>query len=161
MKKLNDYFQNLDYSKFLLISAIIIYISDILNIFYINMHFLPTKIDGNYIHKMLMLQGTNPNNFDPQYLSELRMVIVNTMSNVFYLFLFYHAFVYFMYRRGKNWGRKYVFGYALTGSILTIIELPFLAQRHLGWTFAMLITTLIYLYVWFGLRYYRKAGHFE
>tara|TARA_B100001971_G_scaffold215192_1_gene259781 strand:+ start:33895 stop:34383 length:489 start_codon:yes stop_codon:yes gene_type:complete len=158
MKKLNDYFKNLDYSKFLLISAIIIYLSDFLNIFYINLHFLPTKIDMNYIYKMLYLQGNNPNNFDPTYLMELRLVIINTMKNVFYLFLVYHAFVYFMYRRGKTWGRKYVYGYAFTGAILTIIELPFLIQRHIGWAIAMLITTAIYIYVWYGIRHYKKAG---
>lgn len=160
MKKLNDYFKNLAYSKFLVISGIIIYLSDILNIFYINMHFLPTKIDTNYVRKVMIMQGQNPNQFDPLYLDELRMVIVSTMTNVFYLFLVYHLFLYFMYGKGKAFARKYVFGYALTGAILTIIELPFLVQRHIGWAIAMVITTIIYVYVWSGLRYYKKAGKF-
>lgn len=156
MKKLNDYFKNLPYSNFLIISAVIIYISDFLNIFYINMHFLPTKIDVNYVRRVMMMQGTDPSQFDTLYLEELRMVIVNTMSNVFYFFLIYHAFVYFMYIKDKSFARKYVYGYALTGAILTIIELPFLVQRHIGWALAMLITTIIYIYVWYGQRYYKK-----
>ena len=123
MKKLNEYFKNLGYSKFLLISAIIIYLCDILHIFSITMHFLPTKIDLHYSSNVIAMQGQNPSNFDTNYLNELRLVIINTMSNVFYLFLVYHAFVYFMYAKEKKWGRKYVYAYALTGSILTIIVL--------------------------------------
>jgi hypothetical protein len=155
MKKLNDYFKNLGYAKFLTIGAIVTYLSDILNIFYVNMHFIPTKITNGYILSIHRLQGHSIANLDPTYLSEFRMVIINTLTNVFYMFLVYHAFIYYMFRKDKPFAKKYVFTYVFTGAILTVIEIPFLAQRHLGWTFAMILTTLVYIYMFFGLRHFK------
>jgi hypothetical protein len=159
MKKLNDYFKNLAYTKFLTFGAIIIYISDIFNIIYINTHFIPLRINNNYIYNVVRLQGVNPAQLDPTYVSEMRMVIINTLVNVFYMFLVYHAFMYFMFKKDKPFAKKYVYGYAFTGAILTAIEIPFLAQRHIGWTIVMLFTTAIYVYMWYGLRFYKKHPH--
>lgn len=142
--------------KFLSLAAILTFISDLINISYINLYFLPQHINAKYLHNIHSLMGVDARMLNPHYLQELKQVMINSMSLVFTGFLFYHCLVYFKLSRDKKWAKTYVFGYALTGAILTVIELPFLVQKHVGWALAMFLTTLIYIFAFQGLRHFKK-----
>ena len=157
MKFLINYYKKTTKMKFLAEAAILTFISDVINICYINLYFLPEKITNQYIYNLYSVLGVNPNQFHPTYISELRQVMINSMALVFCGFLAYHCLVYFMLSKDKKWAKKYVFGYAVSGAILTVIELPVLIQYHVGWAMAMLFTTLIYVFSFMGIRYYKKA----
>lgn len=158
MKFLNDYYQRNGRAKFLSKAAILAFISDVLNISYINMYFLQEKISIRYLQNLYATMGADPRMFNTAYLQELRQVFINSISFVFLGFLIYHTLVYYMLSRDKKWARKYVSGYAFTGAILTVFELPGLFSDHVGWALAMLATTMIYIFVFMGLRYFKKKA---
>lgn len=157
MALLDNYYKTLGKKKFLSLAALLMFVSDVMNISYINMFFLPEKITLNYLLNFYSLMGANPEMLHPLYLRELRQVLMNSFSFLFLGFLVYHILVYFKLARDSKWAKKYVFGYALTGAALTLFELPGLAQDHLGWFVAMLATTLIYIYSFLGLRHFKKS----
>lgn len=156
MKFLNDYFQKTGRMKFLAQTAILTFISDVMNICYVNLYFLPEKLSTDYLLKTYSLMGADPRMLHPLYLEELRQVMINSVSYVFLGFLIYHILVYFKLSRDSGWAKKYISGYALTGAILTVLELPGLFGEHFGWALAMLLTTLIYIFAFTGLRYFKK-----
>ena len=143
--------------KFLSQAAFFTFISDVINICYINLYFLPEKVTVNYLMNVYSLMGASPQMFHPMYIRELRQVMINSLSFVFMGFLFYHILVYFKLARDSKWAKKYVSGYTLTGAVLTIFELPILIQNHLGWALAMFVTTLIYIFSFLGLRHFKKS----
>ena len=157
MKFLNQYYKNTPKLKFLAQAAILTFISDVINICYINLYYLPEKITANYIFNLYSNLGINPRQFNTTYIMELRQVLINSMALVFCGFLAYHILVYFQLSKDKKWAKKYVSGYAFTGAILTVIELPVLIQEHIGWAIAMLITTVIYVFSFMGIRFFKKA----
>lgn len=156
MKFLREHFQHTGRMKFLAQAAILTFISDVINISYINLYFLPKNINTSYLLNIYSRMGVDARMLNTHYLEELKEVMINSMSMVFTAFLVYHCLVYFKLSRDKKWAKKYVFGYALTGSILTVIELPFLIQKHVGWALAMFTTTLIYIFAFQGLRFFKK-----
>ncbi len=156
MKFLNDYYKKSGKNKFLAQGAILAFISDVANISYVNLWFMPQKITISYIQNLYSVMGVPPSNFNRLYLEELRKVMIDSMSFLFLGFLIYHILVYYKFSRGSKWASKYLNGYALTGAILTGFELPGLFGEHPGWGLAMLGTFLIYVFVFMGIRFFRK-----
>ena len=103
MKFLINYYKKTTKMKFLAEAAILTFISDVINICYINLYFLPEKITNQYIYNLYSVLGVNPNQFHPTYISELRQVMINSMALVFCGFLAYHCLVYFMLSKDKKW----------------------------------------------------------
>lgn len=156
MKFLNDYYKKSGKNKFLAQAAILAFISDVANITYVNLWFMPQKISVSYIQNLYALMGHPPSNFNRLYLEELRRVMIDSMSFLFLGFLIYHILVYYKLSRASNWAIKYVNVYAITGAILTAFELPGLFGEHIGWALAMLGTLAIYIFVFMGIRFFRK-----
>jgi hypothetical protein len=154
---LNDKFQKDGKKKFLSKAALLILMSDVLNIAYLNLYWFEKKITIPFLVKAASIQGLNLASLPRQDLVAYRQLLISTFANVFIAFLVYHAFVYFKFSRDKQWAKKYVHGYALTGAILTLIELPSLIGDHMLWGLAMIITTAIYIYCFLGIRYFKKS----
>lgn len=157
MKFLNEYYTKSGKTKFLSQAAILAFISDVVNICYINFYFLPQKVTLNSLMKTYSLMGADPRMFHPTYLQELRQVMINSVSFIFIGFLFYHILVYFKLSRDSRWAKKYMSFYAITGAILTASELPGLAREHIGWALVTFATMLIYIFVFLGLRFFKKT----
>lgn len=158
MKFLNEYYRKLGRRKLLSLAAILMFISDVVNLSYINLYFLPEKITLNSLLNIYSLMGASPKMLNPLYLLELRQVMINSMAFLFIGFLLYHILVYFLLSRDKRWAKKYVFGYAVTGAVLTLFELPGLFQDHVGWALGMLATTAIYVFSFMGLRFIKRSA---
>lgn len=137
-------------------AAAAIFIADIVNIFYVNLHFLPEKLSVQRLLSSYAMMGISPAQLAYIDLNETRQLIVQSMSYLFLGFLIYHFFVYSRLYLQKPWAKNYVSFYALTGFILTLAELPSLIGDHLGWSALMVLTSLIYVYCFFGLRKRKK-----
>lgn len=153
---LNDKFNTLGKKKFFTIASILCLLSDIANIAYVNLYALDKYISDQAIANALFAQGINPNSISPHDLAAYKQLLINSMGMVLTGFLFYHLIVYFMLAKDKLWAKKYVYGYALTGAILTCVELFFLFQSHLLWAVVMLITTLVYIFTLQGILFFKK-----
>lgn len=156
---LNDKFQKDGKKKFLSKAALFILISDMINIVYLNLYWFEKKITIPFLVKAASIQGVNLLNLPRQDLVAYRQLLISTFANVFIGFLVYHAFVYFKFARDKQWAKKYVHGYALTGLILTLIELPSVLSDHIFWGLAMILTASIYAYCFLGIRYFKKESN--
>jgi hypothetical protein len=155
---LNDKFKNDGKKRFLSLAAFFIFISDLINIVYLNLYWFEKKITIPFLVKAASFQGVNLMTHPRQDLIAYRQLLIATLANVFIAFIVYHAFVYFRFSKDKQWAIKYVYGYALTGAILTLIELPSVFSDHKLWGLAMIVTTAIYTYCFLGIRYFKKSN---
>jgi hypothetical protein len=153
---LNDKYAKVSKKKFLTIGSLLCFISDVGNIAYINLYALQKYITDQSIANALALQGVNLRQISAHDFDAYKQLMIDAMGLVFAGFLAYHIIVYFFFARDKKWAKKYVYGYALTGTILTAVELVFLFQEHFMWAIVMLLTTFIYIYTLFGIRYFKK-----
>ena len=153
---LNDKYANIGKKKFLTLTSILCFISDVGNIAYVNLYALHKYISDKALFNALAAQGVNPASLSERDFGVYKQIMIDSMGMVFAGFLVYHCVVYFMLARDKTWAKKYVYGYALTGAILTVFELFFLFQDHILWAIVMLLTTFVYIYTLFGIRYFKK-----
>ena len=156
MNSLNAWYEKLGRTKFLNLAAALMFASDALNFSYIQYHMLPNLITPNYLASVHALGGIQSAGLNPLYLEELGQVIGNSLFYVFAGFLIYHGFIYFRLSKNSRWAKRYVSFYTLTGAVLTLMELPSLVARSLPWSAAMLVTTGVYVFAFWGLRLLKK-----
>ena len=153
---LNDKYKKLGKKKFFTLASILCFMCDVINIAYVNLYALNKYISNQAIANALFAQGINPAELSVHDFTAYKQLMINAMGLVFSGFLVYHCIVYFMLSREKVWAKKYVYGYALTGAILTIVELFFLYREHFMWGTVMLFTTFIYIYTMLGILFFKK-----
>lgn len=153
---LNDKFKQVGKKNFLLKASVLCLISDIGNILYLNMFWFKKKLTIPFLANIMSIQGVNLYQFPQADILAIKMMLVGAFSTMFYIFLIYHCFVYFKMAKDKKWAKKYVHGYALTGAILTLLEIPSLFSASFFWAIIMIMTTIIYIYSFLGIRYFKK-----
>ncbi len=153
---LNDKFKKDGKKKFLSQAALLCLISDIINIGYLNFYFFQKKITTTFLINAGAIQGLNLSSLPRQDLLAYRHLLISTLANVFLGFLVYHAIVYFKLAKDKKWAKKYVYGYVITGGVLTLIEIPSLLSDHLFWGLCMIVTASIYAYTFLGIKFFKK-----
>lgn len=156
IKILNNKYEQMGRQKFLTTASILCLISDITNLAYINLYWLKNKLTREFLGLSFAMQGVDINHFTDYQIDQYKTLLANSMGIVFALFLAYHLIVYFKMARNKLWAKKYVFGYSLTGAVLTIFELPGLFSDHVIWAIIMLMTTFIYIYSFMGIKFFKK-----
>lgn len=157
---LNDNFKNTDFEKFLKIAAASCFLSDIINICYIIFSYLPLSIDKLLLQNPIMNQAIKDLSLNSSEFNEFKSLFLNTFSSVFFFILIIHLIIYILLSRNNKWAKNYVSGYALLGGILTITTIPFMITSYGQWlwSFIMLLTCFIYLYIYIGLRYFKKQA---
>lgn len=153
---MNNKFKALGKKKFLIQGAILCLLSDIGNILYVNLYWFPKKLSLQFLTNILSLQGVNAYQIPRSDLLAYRDLLIDAFGIMFFGFLIYHLLVYFLFFKNKLWAKKYVYGYALTGAVLTIFELPSLFKDNFLWALVMLITTIIYIFTFMGIKYFKK-----
>jgi succinate dehydrogenase/fumarate reductase cytochrome b subunit len=153
---LNKYYQKAGLKRFLSLAGLLCFICDVGNLAYINIYWFQKKLNLNTIKFALEANGLDTSQMSRYDIEAYRSLLIDALGLVFAIFLLYHIFVYFKFTRNKLWAKKYVFGYALTGSILTVVELPMLVRDNWLWAMVMFCTTIIYLYTFLGIRYFKK-----
>lgn len=156
MNFLNEKYKNLGKSKFLTLAALLCFMSDIGNVTYINVYWLGERLKDRFLGNVFALQGIDIRMMTPYQLKAYKEILFNSLGFMFMFFMAYHIIVYFKMSRDKLWAKKYVYGYALTGTFLTLFELPMLIQDNLLWAIFMILTTIIYIYTFLGIKFFKK-----
>lgn len=155
---LNAKIQKTELNDFLKIAAITCFISDIANVCYIIYSYLPLSLNRVLLQSTLMNQGIMVSKLGPNELEEFKSLLINTFSGAFFIILIVHLVIYILLLRNNYWAKNYVSGYSLLGGILTIVTIPFMIKDygHWMWAFIMLLTCIVYFYIYTGLRYFKK-----
>lgn len=153
---LNNKYKNLGNKTFLTQASLLCLLCDITNIVYLNLYWLKENINEQTMAASFAVQGVDINSIAKSDLAAYKHLLIDALGVMFTVFLLYHLVVYFKMARNKLWAKKYVYGYALTGSVLTLFEVPGLFKEHIIWALIMLATTLIYIYTFMGIRYFKK-----
>lgn len=153
---LNDKYKNLGRKKFLTQASILCFLSDIGNITYINIYWLNKRLNDQFLANMFAMQGVDIRSISDFQLMSYKTMLINSLGFMFMFFMAYHCIVYYKMARNKLWAKKYVHGYALTGTILTVFEIPALLKDNMLWALLMVATTFIYIYTFAGIRYFKK-----
>lgn len=161
LDNLNAKFDHLGQVKFLTLAAILSFLCDALNIVYMLNSYLPVSINNQMLQRAITSQGIQLATLSINEVNEIRQVLIQTFGIAFTIVLIIHAGIYFLLARNQNWAKNYTSGYSLLGAIMTLFMLPSMVLQlgHVFWAIIMFITTFIYLFVYLGLRYYKKQSH--
>ena len=156
LQRLRFHLQEIQLEKFLLISALGLFVSDILNIVYVNQKLTGLMI--KWIPMALSINGYDPSSIGPQGIREIAELNARNFSNIFFIFMVFHTIIYiFLYKR-KKMAIKYSSGYSLVGAIFTIAMLPLMINMgDYLWLILMILITVLYLYIFLGLRFFKKS----
>ena len=158
LDNLNAKFDHLGQLKFLTIAAILSFLCDVLNIVYMLVSYLPVSINNQMLQTAMTSQGIQLARLSINEINEIRQVFIQTFGVIFVVVLVIHAGIYFLLARNQYWAKNYVAGYSLLGAIMTIFILPSMVVQlgHVIWAIVMFATTFIYLFVYLGLRHFKK-----
>jgi hypothetical protein len=92
---------------------------------------------------MLQLQGFDAS---PNYIYELKSVLLMYLFNTLTLLFFFQAFIIYMALKKKKWAIKYYKGYTISAAILTFLELTFSLTSFDPWHITLLITGAAYAF---------------
>jgi hypothetical protein len=156
---LNAKFDRTGLKNFLNLGAILSLLCDILNVAYILVSYLPVAISTVMLQQAMAPHGIDLNTLAAHEVDEIRSVFIQTFTFVFVIVLFLHAGIYFMMARNKKWAKNYVYGYSILGALLTLLILPMMITQlqHYVWAVVMFATTFIYLYIFLGLKHFKKT----
>lgn len=154
IKILNDKYKKFGQKNFLIQSAVLCTISDLISIYYVLYVFMPQAISLKLLAKQHMQLGHNPSY--PE-LIEIQKLLISTMSTVLIVFMGIHLIIYIMLAKNKIWALRYTSGYAMLGIVLTFsMAVSLVNTGGIFWTVIMLLTVLIYFYVYLGLHFFKK-----
>ena len=156
IEKLNQKYIQIGLKKFLLQSALLAIICDILNICYIVLTFIPVYLTPSKLQHMVAAQ-TGGYILSRSEIREMQNVFTSTMSTILFAFMAIHIVIYFYLGRNKKWAKKYTTGYSLLAIIMTLMMIfPMIQIGHYVWSAIMLATTFAYFYIYMGLHLFKK-----
>lgn len=155
MNFLNTKFQNIGKDSFIKLAALACLIADLLNIFYIQYYWFENRFSLEFIRNVFRLQGFDVRHLSNNTIEQYKYVLISSVSNVLIVFLGVHALIYFLFIKQKNWTKKYIGGYCLSAVILTGVELLLLIGEFSPWQSLLIISALIYLFVFKGIKFFK------
>lgn len=160
LNNLNAKFNQLGKVKFLTFAALLSFLCDAINIVYMLVSYLPMAINEKMLSTAMMSQGSPMTTLSITEIAEIRQLLVQTFAMIFIVVLVIHSFIYFLLARDNRWSKNYVAGYSIIGAVMTLFMLPSMVFQldHYIWALVMFGTTFIYLFVYLGLRHWKKAA---
>ena len=149
-------YETLGVGKFLAVASSSLFLSDLLNIYYITSK-LPLLLQ-KWIPLVIKIQSGGAYELTPEGMNEVAGLMSRNLSNTLFIFMIFHTLIYILLVKRKKLAIKYASGYSLMGAILTIAIFPLmLRMEDYFWLALMSIITAIYLYIFLGLRYFKKS----
>ena len=152
INKLKSHYLKLGPRPFVIATALILLILDIINSIYLRLYWTFKKLSLVIVERLAHGQGLELGQLSDQTIIEVQGMV----NNAFFFFLFIviinNLFFYFFYLRKKLWAQGYVLFYTISNSILAVtflIEGPILGLPWFIYNFA---TMFIYLYLYMGVK---------
>lgn len=137
-------------AKTLQLGAITCFVSDVLNLLYINFYWFKVRFNSEFLAKVLTFHGVNAATISPEDIANYKYMLIGSLTNMLFLFLFVHTILYYLFSKNKKWARKYVGGYCLSATLLTLLELVFFRSELTAWSLVLPITAFLYLTAFIG-----------
>lgn len=160
MQKIESLFKSkLNIEKFTIISAVTLFVADILNILYIDRVFLRGEKLDMMLANSLRIGGYNPADVPFELVLEMRGAFISTFWIFLILFLINNSIFYVLFARHKKAGIKYVRGYAFFGFLLTLINCFTPDTESIFWKVVLILSTIVYLNIFLGMKvFYPKTS---
>lgn len=153
---LNDYFATLKYSTFKKYASIVSFFSDLIILFYLNNILISKYLNKSFLYNIFLIQGINLNSLPQHELENYLSMMRNNVSLIFWIILIYNSIIYLCNIKGYHWAEKYVRGYVLTGSLLSVIEIVLTLAFSNSINFYTLFSALGYTWVYLGFRHFKE-----
>lgn len=154
---LNQIFKKEQEEVFAKAAPFVSLLADLILLYYIKTSMLP-RMFGNKAALFNSLVKMNP---AIRYLAKSEFdsmieLMQSTFILVFTLIIGFNAVMYVLASRKKKWGIKFVYGYTFSTSLLSILELAGSVVLPYPFSWATLITTFLYLYVYLGMKHFKQ-----
>lgn len=155
-QKMYEHYLRFGAKRFVLITVLVLIVLDILNSYYLKLHWVQKDYSGMMIDLTIKQSQLNTDEFSPETIQEMAKFI----NNCFYFFIFTilanNLFFYFFYLRKKLWAQGYVLFYTITAALFSITFIFDHAGLGLGWMTYNLLTIPIYAYLYWGVKLLKK-----
>lgn len=158
VKILNNKLDRITAKRFRYIGPLVSLTSDLLLIGYINKILLPLFITDQVIYKMAAIQGVNPKSLSSDSVETIKLAASSSMSTAIFYLILYHIVIYILCMKNINWSKAYVKGYCFSAALLSVIEIIAIYSSTGRIYFITPLTMLLYFFVYYGYRYFRKTG---
>lgn len=153
---LNQIFKNVNREKFKKYSPFLSLFADLILFYYIQSVMLPRFMQREKI--IPMLERFNPYVRElPSYeIDNLMGMLQTNFTLTFTIILAFNAIMYALAGRGHKTGIKFLYGYVFSTCLLSAVELVgsvFTDKIPFSW--GTLITMVLYLYVYLGMRHFK------
>ncbi len=152
MAKLREHFLKIGPRRFVVLTVIMLVITDFINSYYLKLYWLKKDYSHQMVKLSIQQSDIDPSTFSPETFTEA-MAFVN---NAFYFFVFLilanNFFFYFFYLRKKLWAQGYVLFYTLTAALFSLSFIFDNAGLGFGWLIYNILTVPFYCYLYFGVK---------
>ena len=153
---LNQIFQSIGKEKFAKYSPFVSLFADVILLYYIKTVMLPRMFQADHILPLLMRTSPEIQYLSARDLASFLELMQSTFILTFTIFLAFNAIMYTLAGRGKKIGVKFLYGYTLSTSLLSGIELGgSIITKSIPFSWTTLITMFLYLFVYLGMKYFK------
>ncbi|MGE3608517.1 MAG: hypothetical protein AB7I27_02925 [Bacteriovoracaceae bacterium] len=151
-QKIKAHFLKIGPLRFVIGTVITLSVLDLINTYYLKLYWAKKKMALIFIEQSILHGRLSFHDFSDNTIREMTGFINNTFYFFLLIIVLNNFFFYFFYLRKKLWAQSYVHFYALTAAVLAILCLFDNPNMGIGWDIYNIVTFLIYLYLYFGVK---------
>jgi hypothetical protein len=152
MEKMKYHFIKLGPRRFVIGAVLLLLILDLLNSWYLKIYWVQKNLSLLYVERLAKTQGLDFTQLSQNSILEVKQVVDNGFFFFLFIVLLNNIFFYVFYLKKKLWAQGYVLFYTVTNAILAVLFLVEGPVLGLSWFFYNIITILLYIYLYFGVK---------
>jgi hypothetical protein len=152
MEKMKYHFIKLGPRRFVIGAVLLLLILDLLNSWYLKIYWVQKNLSLLYVERLAKTQGLDFTQLSQNSILEVKQVVDNGFFFFLFIVLLNNLFFYVFYLKKKLWAQGYVLFYTVTNAILAVLFLVEGPVLGLSWFFYNIITILLYIYLYFGVK---------
>lgn len=152
MEKMKYHFMKLGPRRFVIGAVLLLLILDLLNSWYLKIYWVQKNLSLLYVERLAKTQGLDFTQLSQNSILEVKQVVDNGFFFFLFIVLLNNLFFYVFYLKKKLWAQGYVLFYTVTNAILAVLFLVEGPVLGLSWFFYNIITMLLYIYLYFGVK---------
>lgn len=151
-EKFKQHFIKFGPRKFVIITVMLLIITDLINSYYLKLYWMQKKISATLISLSLQRSQLAIEDFSNETLLEMNSFV----DNAFYFFLIViilnNIFFYAFYLKKKLWAQGYVLFYCLTAAVFSLTFIFDNEGMGKGWLAYNILTIPFYVYLYLGVK---------
>lgn len=151
-EKLKQHFIKFGPRKFVIITVLLLIITDLINSYYLKLYWMQKKISSILVSISLQRSQLSLEDFSNETLMEMNGFV----DNAFYFFLLViilnNLFFYAFYLKRKLWAQGYVLFYCLTAAFFSLTFIFDNEGMGSAWLIYNILTIPFYIYLYLGVK---------